>query len=318
MLEVLVRNWHLKLLSALLACALWVAATSEGVIVQDLTVPVEISLKDGLTLVGTYPTNGEVRLRGPETVLRRIDPLRHEMELLVDLTHATPGERTVHLDGGNLVGLPRGIEVAQITPNRLSLSVDEALTVEIPVEVSFVGEPPPGYFFYGSRAAPETLTIEGPRGLVEALTVMPTDPIRLENRTEPFIERVGAVPNSPEIRVLDTRVISVRVEVDGVPTAVAFDAVPVVLRGQLFEATTTPDDVRVVLSGPPTALEAIATGQILAVVDVSGLAPRLDSYHLSPRIEFVDMPSDDLEHIGIESISSETVEVVLSDRRISL
>jgi len=240
------------------------------------------------------------------------------MELLVDLTQATRGEQTVQLDGDNLVGLPRGVEVAQVTPNRLSLGVDQALTVEIPVEVSFLGEPPPGYYLYGSRATPETLTVEGPRGLVEALILMPTDPISLENRTEPFVARVGAVPDSPEIRVLDTRLISIRVEVDAAPTAIAFDAVPVVLQGQLFEATTTPGDIQVVLSGPPALLRSIGPGQIRAVVDVSGLASRPESYHLSPRIEFVGMPADDLDRIGVESISSETVDVVLSDRRVTL
>ena len=317
MLEALVRNWPLKLLSVLLAFALWVAVTSEGVIVQDFTVPVEIALRNGLTLVGPYPNNGEVRLRGPETVLRRIDPLRHEMELLVDLSEATPGERTVQLQGDDVIGVPRGVEVAQITPNRLSLVVAEALTREIPVAVSFLGEPPSGYHFYGARATPETLTIDGPKAQVEAMIHVRTDPISLEQRTEPFVARVGAVPDSPEVRVLGTRLILVRVEVDAVPTAITFDAVPVVLVGQLFEASTTPSDLRVILSGPPALLESIEPEQIRAVVDVSGLAPRPESYHLSPRIEFVDMPADDLERIGVESIGSETVEVVLSDRRVS-
>jgi YbbR domain-containing protein len=317
MLEIVFRNWHFKLLSAVLAFTLWVAVTGEGVIVQDYTVPLDIALRDGYTLLGSYPSNGEVRLRGPETVLRRIDPLRHEMELLVDLSQASPGERTVQLGPDNLVGAPRGVEVAQITPNRLSVGVDESLTREIQVVASVLGQPPSGYHFYGARATPETLTIEGPKSQVQALTRMRTDPINLEGRTDPFVVRVGAVPDSPEVRVLDARLISVQVDVDAAPLDLTLDAVPVVLAGQIYEAAITPSTLRVVLSGPPALLREIGSRQIRAVVDVSGLAPRAGSYHLSPRVEFVDLPASDLARIGVKSVNRESVAVVLSERRIS-
>jgi len=317
MLEIVFRNWHFKLLSVVLAFALWVAVTGEGVIVQDFTVPLDIALRDGYTLLGSYPSNGEVRLRGPETVVRRIDPLRHEMELLVDLSQASPGERTVQLGPDTLVGVPRGVEVAQITPNRLSLEVDESLTREIQVVASVLGHPPPGYHFYGARSTPETLTIDGPRSQVETLTRMRTDPISLEGRTDPFVVRVGAVPDSPEVRVLDTRLITVQVDVDAAPEDLTLGSVPVVLAGQVYEAAISPATLRVVLSGPPALLDGIGPGQIRAVVDVSGLAPRSGSYHLSPRVEFVDLPASDLARIGVKSVSRDKVGVVLSERRIS-
>jgi YbbR domain-containing protein len=317
MLEILLRNWPFKLLSLVLAFALWVAVTGENVIVQDYDVPLEVALGDGYTLVGSPPDRADVRLRGAETLIRGINPLRHEMEILLDLSEATPGERTVQLGPDNLLGLPRGVDVARIVPNRLSLVVDEQMQRTLPVEPSITGDPPSGYSLYGARVTPETLTVVGPKSKLEVVAVMGTDPIPLENRTEPFVARVGAVPDSPEIRVLDSRLLTVRVEVDASPVEAVVESVPVVPKGQAYEATLRPTNLRVVLSGPPGLLEAIEPDQVRAVVDVSGLAPRAEAYQVVPRVEFVGVPASDLPRIDVRSVEPESVTIRVGEQRIS-
>lgn len=311
----LTRNWPLKLLSLALALALWVAVTGIGVIVQDVTVPVEISLGESYTLIGAKPTVATVRLRGPETLLRGID--RSGMELLIDLGETSTGERTVQLSENNLVGRPRGLELTGITPDRLTLQVDWKSRRPLPVVPSLLDQPPEGYAFYSARMVPDTLTVEGPRSEVRALNRLRTDPISLEGRTQPFMARVGAVPESPEIRVVESQLLEAHIEVDVAPVDAAFDAVPVVLAGQVHEAAATPSSIEVVLSGPPALLERIRPGQIRAIVDVSELAPSTEPYHLAPRVEFVDVPAADLPRISVKSMSRESVTVRLSGRRIA-
>ena len=153
MLELLVRNWPLKLLSLALAFSLWVTVTGVNQIPKIFTVPLEIALGDGHTLLGLPPTTGTVRVRGPESALRGIDGVG--MELLVDLSETTPGEKpTVQLGKENLVGLPSGVEVESITPNRLSLEVDWKVLRQLPVVPAFEGEPPEGHAFYSARVTP--------------------------------------------------------------------------------------------------------------------------------------------------------------------
>ena len=74
MLEWIVRRWHLKALALGLALAVWIAVTGEGRGVQDFRVPVDVHLGPDSTLAGIPPTNVTVRLRGPESLLRRLDP----------------------------------------------------------------------------------------------------------------------------------------------------------------------------------------------------------------------------------------------------
>jgi len=95
MLERLTSRWHLKVLSLGLAFAVWVAVTGEGRAVQDFSVPVEVSLGAHATLAGPAPLKVSVRLRAPESILRRIDP--YDLDVRVDLRDAPPGERTVAL-----------------------------------------------------------------------------------------------------------------------------------------------------------------------------------------------------------------------------
>jgi YbbR domain-containing protein len=317
MLEILVRNWPFKLLSVVLAFALWVAVTGESVIVQDYDVPLEVVLGDGFTLVGSPPDRGDVRLRGPETLLRQIDPLRHEMELQLDLSEATPGERTIQLGPDNLIGRPRGVEVARIVPNRLSLLVDEWMQRTVPVEPAFMGELPAGYATYKTQATPETVIVVGPRSKIEVVTGMRTDPIPLANRTESFVARVGAVPDSPEIRVLDSRLLTVRVEIDVAPGEVVVDSVPVVLMGQAYGATVRPATVRVVLTGPPALVESLEAEQVRVVVDVTGLAPRAEPYDLVPRVEFLDVSASDLIRLEGKMVGRKSVSVRLGDQKVS-
>src|SRR5262245_37441620 len=95
MLDRLLRRWHLKLLALGLAFAVWIAVTGEGRAVQDFSVPVEIALPASVALSSPAPLVVTVRLRGPESLLRRIDP--YDLDVRVDLRDAVPGTRTVTL-----------------------------------------------------------------------------------------------------------------------------------------------------------------------------------------------------------------------------
>jgi YbbR domain-containing protein len=315
MLERLLRNWPLKLLALGLASAVWVAVTGDSRVLQVYPAPLDIRLPPGCVLAGAAPTKVNVSLRGPERLIRQLDPFK--LAFRVDITDAAPGQRNVQLAAESLDGLSRGIEVVQIEPDRLRLTVDRRMRKVLPVAPAFVGAPPPGYGFYGARVVPDTLEVEGPRAEVVGLDRIRTDPIHLEGRTAPFAAAVSAVPERPGTRVLEPREISVHVEVDVAPVRVSFDAVPVVFADQEYEATAQPSSVRVVISGPPAVLRTIRRGQIRPVADLSGFVPRREPYAAELRIEFVGVAAADLARISVKSVSHPKVAVRLSNRRIA-
>lgn len=312
MLSVLLRNWPLKLLALALAYAVWVAVTGESRIMQDLAVPLVIELPDDLTLAEAPPTTVGVRLRGPENLLGRAHLLRLEFHL--DLRDAAPGTHSVQLDARDLTGLASGIEVAFVQPERLILVVDTRRQRLVPVVPAFRGSPPSGYTFYGARVVPDTQRVDGPSGAVDRLERLRTDPIPLDGRTASFHVRVRAVPDSDQVRLVDPSPLEVEVHVDRAAREMVFD-VPVVLSGHDdWDASAAPARIQVAVAAPPSLLARLQVSQIRAVADLGRLAPRSEPHEVPLRVDFVDVPAQDLARVTLKRISSPTVRVRLSDR----
>ncbi|HEX5043100.1 MAG TPA: CdaR family protein [Candidatus Polarisedimenticolaceae bacterium] len=295
-LQPLLRNWPWKLLALTLSFAIWIAVTGESRIMQDVNVPLDLSFPERLVPAGQVPTSVVARLRGPENLLRRADLLR--LSFPIDLEDAAPGAVTVQLDPGGLRGVPSGIEVLFVEPDRLALMFDERRERSVPVVPALRGRPPAGFTFYAATASPDTKRISGPAGVLQAVERLRTDPIALDGRTEPFLVRVRAVPDNPEVRLLEPDPVEVRVEVDRLPGQKALD-VPVTLAGGPPGATASPHTVRALISGPPALLDAVDVSRVRAIADVEGVAPGGPVRDLPLRVEFREVPASDLGRLTV-------------------
>jgi YbbR domain-containing protein len=314
MIGALLRRWPLKLLSLVLAFAVWIAVTGENRVVQDARVPLDVQLGAPFIVDGTIPTTIVVRLRGPETTLRRIGTFNLAMR--VDLRDADVGERSIQFADSQLEGLPPGVDVEFIDPPRLSIAVTRRSRRSVPVAPAFVGKPAAGHAFYWAQSRPESVEVEGPAAKVDALAHVRTDPIHLDGRSAPFTVRVGAVPDAADVRVVNARPIEVLAHVDVAPVEAAFDAVPVLLAGKVWEAAVAPTTVRVTLAGPPTLLQAIRPTQLRAVADLEGLEPGPTPHLVPLRLDFVGVPLEDLARITVRQMAPQKVRVRLQDKRI--
>jgi len=312
MLERLFAHWPLKLLAVLLAFLVWLAVTRQHLIPQVYDVPLGVQLSDNLILTGEIPTRVTVRLRGPEGLMRGIDALG--LEVRIDLDDAV-GERNVLLQRENVFGAPKGVDVEVIEPDRLTLTVAHRTSKRVTVEPTFLGEPAEGFALYGSRILPDALVVVGPQEEVEVVVRLRTDEIQLDGRTSSFSQRVGAIPESPDVRILNPRDLEVLVEIDEAPVDAVFEDVPVTLSGQAYEAEVDPSTVKVTLSGPPALLSRLQPQNLRAVADVSDLAPRGRVYRVRTRLEFVDLTTRDVVRLSEKSGRRE-VSVRVSDRRL--
>jgi YbbR domain-containing protein len=112
--RVLLHNWHLKLLSLLIAFLLWAVYTAEPIAEVGYLVPLEFrNLPPGLELAEDVPTQIHVRVRGRPAILHRITPA--ELSIAIDLSGAAPGELLVRLAADHL-DLPPGVELTRISP----------------------------------------------------------------------------------------------------------------------------------------------------------------------------------------------------------
>jgi YbbR domain-containing protein len=312
MFDRLLRRWHLKILALALAFAVWVAVTGEGRGVQDFRVPVEVVLGSSATLAGTPPTNVTVRLRGPDSLLRRMDP--YDLTIRVDLRDAAAGERTVQLTSRNVSGVPRDVEVALIDPDRLRLAIAKKKRREVLVVPTIVGKPPRGYQVYRAVARPEALVVEGPETKISAETRLGTDPIHIDDKSEPFTARVGAVPDGSDVHVADARPLDVIVYIDLAAVDATIERVPVVAAGAAGSVVISPSTISVTVSAPSALIPKLRAGHVRAVVDLNGSAALPFVAGAQLRIELPGLDAEERAKVTVRGMSRKKVDVRRSTR----
>jgi YbbR domain-containing protein len=138
-------------------------------------VPIEFhNLPENLEIDSANSTEVQIRVRGPERVIHRLQVADVHAE--INLATVRPGERTFDLSSRQ-IGVPQDLEVVQIIPGQFHLSFDERATRKIEVRPRVIGTFASGMKVAERIADPPTVTITGPRGRVEAVEAAITDPV---------------------------------------------------------------------------------------------------------------------------------------------
>ncbi|MBN1570290.1 MAG: YbbR-like domain-containing protein [Acidobacteria bacterium] len=179
----ILENWNLKATALLLALILWLFARGESGTERVVTIPLEVQVPSQMEIVGERLTTIEVTMRSPALSAQWFDvPLP---TCVVDLQKAQEGEHIVILTPDN-VRIPKGsrIEILQVNPTRVVLELERTVSKEIPIIVPLQGKLPEGLELYGKSQNPTSLTVTGPRSLIESLKEVATDPIPLKEQAQ--------------------------------------------------------------------------------------------------------------------------------------
>lgn len=174
----LLENWGAKLLSILIALALWA-----GLISQDPTLTREKSFRNVAISVNGQETlrrNGFIVLDDLEEALDDVSISANvpqgqyynvkasNYSVRIDLSKISKaGKQEVQILTTNSSTFGT---VTEISPATVTLTVDEYVTrFRIPVTVETQGEPPEGYYATAPACDPPTVAVSGPRSLVDRI-----------------------------------------------------------------------------------------------------------------------------------------------------
>ena len=296
------RHLGLKVLAITLASVLWLTVAGEHVVERSLRVPLAVrNLPMALEIVGDLPAAVDVRVRGSSAQLSRLDP--GEVVVMVDLTGARPGPRLFHLRTDE-VRVPYGLEVAQVMPPSLSLTLERSVRRTIPIVPAIDGEPAAGFVVGRISAEPSTVEIAGPESHVREASEATTEPVQIDGKHERVRDVVAVGVADSSVRLVQPISATVVVEIWPAPIERDVIGVPVRLRnlGPRVTARVVPEVVRVGVRGQRDALEAIRPDAIDAFVDLSGLGP--GRYNLRVQID----PS---EAFGVGTVAPGIVSVTI-------
>jgi hypothetical protein len=173
--RIFVHNFWLKLASLLLAIWLWSQVARDPIAEVEMRVPIEFqNLPDSLEIDSANSTEVQIRVRGPERVIHRLQAADVHAE--INLATVQPGERTFDLSSSQ-IHVPQDLEVVQIIPAQFHLSFDDRATRKIEVRPRVTGSFASGMRVTQVIADPPNVMITGPRRRVEAVEAAITDPV---------------------------------------------------------------------------------------------------------------------------------------------
>lgn len=273
------RHVGLKIMSIALAALLWLVVAGEQIVERALRVPLEFTnMPAQLEPVGEPPDTVDVRVRGSSGRLSRI--ATGELVAVVDLTATRPGQRLFHVSSSD-VRAPFGVEVVQVAPSSLYLTLEASATKTVPVVPQVQGDPAPGFEVGTSVAEPSTVEVVGPQSAVAALMTAITEPVSVNGASAAVREVVSVGVSDPSVRLKRPDPVRVTVNVTPAQLQWAVEGVTVTVLNGTRTTTVAPAVVTVHLRGPRDARAADASS-LAASVDVSGLKP--GDYELPVRI----------------------------------
>ena len=290
--QLVFRNLDLKLAGLLLAVVTWYYLATAGldqrrfpgVAVRVLNVP------ENLALLSLDVQNVTLTLRGPRSELDTLSS--RELFVVVDVGElALPGtlpfspsiavtNRHVRVgrDAATAERLRGGVSLASADPATITMTLDTLREVVLDVEVVTAGRPAPGLTLR-KRAFPSRATVRGASRLLERISAIRTEPIRVDGLCERLRRRVrlrrevvspdyGRAPINP-----DPPEVEVVLDVVETPAEKAVDGVPIRPVGLAKDAAILGQDAQsaaVRLRGPQRLLDALDAGNLILELDLSG------------------------------------------------
>jgi len=196
MKQLLTRNLGWKLLSLLIAVALWIAVAREPELATSLSVPVEFKkVPEDLDIGVNAPERVHVEVRGSSGRLTHDNLVN--VAAVLDLSDAHAGERTYTIHDYNL-NLPPGVTFYRAVPSQITLRFDRLIARDVDVRPNFI-KIPSGYQRTAETVQPSKVRVRGPEERLKTLHEILTDPIDLSTV-------VGEAQFRTEVNVGDAQV----------------------------------------------------------------------------------------------------------------
>jgi YbbR domain-containing protein len=260
------------------------------------------NLSPSLEIVGDLPAAVDVRVRGSATQLSHLDP--GDVVAMLDLTTARSGARLFHLRTDEVL-VPYGIDVAQVMPPTVSLSLEKSTRRTVPIVPVTDGDPAPGFVVGRMSAEPSTVQIVGPESHVRDVASATTEPVEIGGKTERVRDVVTVGVTDSSVRLVDQpQNATVVIEILPAPIERDVAGVPVRWRNlaQGLMATVVPVVVRVSVRGQRDVLERLRPDTIDAFVDLAGLGQG----SLKLRVQI-----DPSEEVGVVDVTPSVVAVTI-------
>ncbi|OYT70956.1 MAG: TIGR00159 family protein [Chloracidobacterium sp. CP2_5A] len=291
-----VENFTLKLIAALMTSALWLSATKQDAIPFVMRgVPINYQgLREDLVIAnGNEAREVTLRVRGPRDVVERLRP--ESFVVTVPLDGKNSGDRVIILREDARIEKPASVEILEIEPPRLTLSLERQVNRSVDIRPNFRGTLPVDCEIAEYQVSPPTTVLRGPEAQVYALQSVSTETIWLNIHERSFAERYKVDVKDPRIEIIGAQEVEVKVTIR-----------PIIVRRRLDVILDAPGApvtrVEVTVEGPKSVVEKLRARDFQATV-----GSELASERPSRRPVVVLPPADMDGRVQIVTVSPSEV-----------
>ena len=290
LVELVTVNPTLKLFSLVLAILMWsfVASQKSGdsTEIQFITPLVLKNIPASLEVMYAPVQSVSVLVHVRRSLTNSINP--NQFQVAIDLSNQLSGAVDYPLSVRNInynnQRVPAGIDVLQISPSIIPLTLEETIQKAVSIQPRFVGDPAPGYIISSIQVLPSEVQVQGPRSVLGPLIQVPTRPLDMENLNGP-VDLLVTLDLPPQVRLAGNEVpfIQARVEVSNNPTRVLLRDIPVRFVNERLVYKTSTRTISVHLEGPRSVMDGLNVAEVSAEVDLAKYPPG-DYRGLSPKV----------------------------------
>jgi YbbR domain-containing protein len=245
------KNWGLKVISVVVAAAVWLYANAVAERTRTFNVPVVLAnVPPGTVVTAGSERTVPVFVRG-----RGMDLLSftdEDFSAKVDLQGRKLGPTTQEISTGD-ISLPPGCEltILNVLPHReLVITLDAEKVKKVRVRPRIVGQPSEGLTVARVTCDRPEVRLRGPATALSEMTYVETAPVDISGMTESGRRQVALMPIGPGVEPVEGRLVVVNVEL--IPAEVHSWRVPVqvVRLPEGFTAALKPRTVELVVEAP--------------------------------------------------------------------
>lgn len=167
---------RLKIVSLLIAFALWWAVAHDQPAEIALSVPIEFyNTPEHLEISSERIQRAEIRIQGPARLLREMTTA--DLDAVIDLAGSKVGEHTFDLTPKQIRHLPHNVHIVQVVPSQVKLELDRSSSKLVDVTPRVIGTFAAGYRLGEVQAVPSKITIVGPQSRLQNIDAAITDPV---------------------------------------------------------------------------------------------------------------------------------------------
>lgn len=173
-------NWQYALIAMALAVFSWYQVSGRERVETWVELPLEvISPPRGLVIQQGLVNRVQVRVRGPRGLIRR--QADRDLAYTLPLAGLKVGRNVIELDPA-AVPVSRALQVVEINPQRLMLTVDKLVSKSVPVKPVWTAARDADFQVLKVAAEPGEVILSGPESLLADISLVQTDMIEFTPR----------------------------------------------------------------------------------------------------------------------------------------